>query len=337
MDEKFTTTAYPSVQENLKLPTEDQVILEEPTSSARTLSSLQNLDKELSFTNQFLVEKSQEDEPDKSNTEAEVSQAVDEIVTDAVDWAMQAPLRARFRDLPTKYLELDYSNQRLADQEEAHKKRQKIRDAPRSPPGSPPSQPPPPAGASGAPGRDIPSSSKTTASAQQSMASTIPDTIYELTGITVAQVSSPTKSLMHDDSTPDEQVQSSNDEDTKNDQIPEADTRKDWWKPLPEEERPATLEPAWTILPSKMEECHKMLTDQVDWANPEGDQVRINVNRPLPLGGPSGHVTIQTEFFFNKDLEYLSFGNKGSMPVLSISKMKAARYPDFGLELLVPE
>ncbi|GKE83307.1 hypothetical protein Tco_1553307, partial [Tanacetum coccineum] len=29
-----------------------------------------------------------------------VSQAVDEIVTDAVDWAMQASLRARFRDLP---------------------------------------------------------------------------------------------------------------------------------------------------------------------------------------------------------------------------------------------
>ncbi|GKC71562.1 hypothetical protein Tco_1117445 [Tanacetum coccineum] len=27
-------------------------------------------------------------------------QAVDEIVTDAVDWAIQAPLRDRFRDLP---------------------------------------------------------------------------------------------------------------------------------------------------------------------------------------------------------------------------------------------
>ncbi|GJR09749.1 hypothetical protein Tco_0792401 [Tanacetum coccineum] len=86
-----------------------------------------------------------------------------------------------------------------------------------------------------------------------------------------------------------------------------------------------------------MEECHKMLIDQVDWANSEGDQVRINVNRPLPLGGPPGYVTIQIEFFFNKDLEYLRFGNKGSMTVLSISKMKAARYPDFGLELLVPE
>ncbi|GJU55034.1 hypothetical protein Tco_1228748 [Tanacetum coccineum] len=42
-------------EENLKLPTEDQVILEEPASSVGTLSSLQNLDKELSFTNQFLV------------------------------------------------------------------------------------------------------------------------------------------------------------------------------------------------------------------------------------------------------------------------------------------
>ncbi|GKE30615.1 hypothetical protein Tco_1445999, partial [Tanacetum coccineum] len=72
MDEEFTTTAYPSVQENLKLPTEDQVIIEEPVSSARTLSSLQNLNTKLSFTNQFLMEKSQEDELDKSNTEVEV-------------------------------------------------------------------------------------------------------------------------------------------------------------------------------------------------------------------------------------------------------------------------
>ncbi|GJU66591.1 hypothetical protein Tco_1252850 [Tanacetum coccineum] len=87
----------------------------------------------------------------------------------------------------------------------------------------------------------------------------------------------------------------------------------------------------------QIEECHKMLTDQVNWANPEGDQVRINVNRPLPLGGPPGHVTIQTQFFFNKDLEYLRYGSKGSCPTLLISKMKAANYHDFGLELLLPE
>ncbi|GJU41382.1 hypothetical protein Tco_1194339 [Tanacetum coccineum] len=55
---QFTTTAYPNVQENLKQPTEDQVILEEPASSIGTLFSLQNLEKELSFTYQFFVEKS---------------------------------------------------------------------------------------------------------------------------------------------------------------------------------------------------------------------------------------------------------------------------------------
>nr|GFB29616.1 hypothetical protein [Tanacetum cinerariifolium] len=49
------------------------------------------------------------------------------------------------------------------------------------------------------------------------------------------------------------------------------------------------------------------------------------------------HVTIQTQFLFNKDLEYLRYGSKGSSPALSISKMKAATYPDFGLELLVPK
>nr|GFB83795.1 hypothetical protein [Tanacetum cinerariifolium] len=150
-------------------------------------------------------------------------------------------------------------------------------------------------------------------------------------------------------------------------------SRKDWWKPLPEEERPVTPKPAWTIPSSTVsdvennwatalvsayetpaensllaktedmtnflelclsiieqdQECHKMLTDQVDWTNPEGDQVRVDVSRPLPLGGPPGHVTIQTQFFFNKDLEYLRYDSKGNSPALSISMMKAASYPDF--------
>ncbi|GJZ43806.1 hypothetical protein Tco_0591061 [Tanacetum coccineum] len=178
-------------------------------------------------------------------------------------------------------------------------------------------------------GHEVLSSSKTTASAQQSMAWTTSDTRYESTSIAGAQELSPSDDLMHDDSIPDEQVQVSDDQDSRDDHTPTAvDSRKDWWKPLPEEERPATPKPAWTILPSsvsdvennwasalassyepsaensllaktgdmtnflnwychiihlqfQMEECHKMLTDQVDWANPEGDQVRINVNRPL--------------------------------------------------------
>ncbi|GJX31470.1 hypothetical protein Tco_0241325 [Tanacetum coccineum] len=76
MDDEFTTTAYPKVQENFKLPTESGVRLEEPASSAGTLSSMNNLDKDLSFTDQFLVEKSQKDKPEKTNTEAEVQSMV---------------------------------------------------------------------------------------------------------------------------------------------------------------------------------------------------------------------------------------------------------------------
>nr|GEU51540.1 MAK10-like protein [Tanacetum cinerariifolium] len=50
-----------------------------------------------------------------------------------------------------------------------------------------------------------------------------------------------------------------------------------------------------------------------------------------------GQVTIQSDFFFNKDLEYLRYDRKGSRPVLSISKMKAAYYPNVGLEQMVPD
>ncbi|GKE42711.1 hypothetical protein Tco_1469995 [Tanacetum coccineum] len=82
----------------------------------------------------------------------------------------------------------------------------------------------------------------------------------------------------------------------------------------------------------QMEECHKLLTDQVDDAI-----LRYNVSKPLPLGGDPGHVTIQPDFFFNKDLEYLWYGRKIGRPALSISKMKAAYYPDVGLEQMVPD
>nr|GEZ53601.1 hypothetical protein [Tanacetum cinerariifolium] len=40
----------------------------------------------------------------------------------------------------------------------------------------------------------------------------------------------------------------------------------------------------------QIEECHKMLTDQVDWMNLEGDQVKVDVNRPPLLGGSPGHI-----------------------------------------------
>ncbi|GJW65919.1 hypothetical protein Tco_0117803 [Tanacetum coccineum] len=66
----------------------------------------------------------------------------------------------------------------------------------------------------------------------------------------------------------------------------------------------------------QMEECHRMLTDQVDVVNPKGHRLVPDVSKPLPLGGP--------------------LGDKGRRSALSISKLKAAQYLDFGLEELVP-
>nr|GEZ06794.1 hypothetical protein [Tanacetum cinerariifolium] len=155
MDEGFTATAYPNVQENLKLTVKEHVILEEPTSYTGTLSSLQHLAKDLSFGDLFFNDKPSKADNEKTTAETkaesmvsvtiqqdtshigklehimanliqdnkhldkrldshgvrlytlenpdippQVSKAVDEIVTDAVDWAIQAPLRNHFRDLP---------------------------------------------------------------------------------------------------------------------------------------------------------------------------------------------------------------------------------------------
>ncbi|GJV47182.1 hypothetical protein Tco_1437394 [Tanacetum coccineum] len=108
-----------------------------------------------------------------------------------------------------------------------------------------PLPPPPPlsTGTAQQQGSKAPSSSKTAASASQSMAWTTSDTRYESSGIFGTHGLSPTDYLMQDDSIPEEQVLLSDNEDSENDHQPKADMRKDWWKPLPEEERPATPEP----------------------------------------------------------------------------------------------
>ncbi|GKE33114.1 hypothetical protein Tco_1452436 [Tanacetum coccineum] len=267
MDEEFTTTAYPNIQENLKLTVDEPVIPEEPASSTGTLSSLQHLAKDFSFGDQFFNDKPSEADNEKTtaDTEAEsmvsvtihqdtsaippmtspvidlvsrpdspnhigeleqhitdlvdanlamderldkhgsrlyklenqdipnqVSKVVDEIVMDVVDWAMQAPPRKHFRDLPEadmkeilhnrmwksksyqthedhmmlyealeKSMARDNSDQLLSDLAEARKKKKKRQGLPKTQPGSPPHPPPPPlplagpfgtSGASGASG-----------------------------------------------------------------------------------------------------------------------------------------------------------------------------------------
>nr|GEY06925.1 monodehydroascorbate reductase [Tanacetum cinerariifolium] len=80
MDEGFTATAYPKVQENLKLTVEEQVILEEPASSTGTLSSLQHLAKDLSFGDLFFNDKPSKDDNEKTTAETEAELMVSVII-----------------------------------------------------------------------------------------------------------------------------------------------------------------------------------------------------------------------------------------------------------------
>nr|GEX67776.1 hypothetical protein [Tanacetum cinerariifolium] len=224
-------------------------------------------------------------------------------------------------DALEKLLERDYSDQLLSDLEEARQKKIKRRDVPRTPSGSPPPQPPPPpppAGASGALGTSralgssqlpLPppllstgtsgstqqqgskalSSSKSAALASQSMAWTTSNTQYEYAGLYGTQELSPMKFLIPDDSIPNEQVHLSDDEDSRNDHLPTANSRKG---------------------------CGNHYLQRKD-------------PKLLNLLGP--FLLLMYQMLRTTGLL------KGSSPALSISKMKAASYLDFGLELLLPK
>nr|GEY79396.1 hypothetical protein [Tanacetum cinerariifolium] len=235
-----------------------------------------------------------------------MSKAVNEVVTDVVDWAMQAPLQNRFRDLPEadmkeiiyqcmwesdsnkshedhmqlyealeKSMNHDHFEELAKDLAEARKKKKKIRESLKTPSGSPPHQPPPPpppppAGPSGASGSfgssqvptppplppftnqkgpskgsAVPSSSKIAALAEYQA--------WMMTDIRLRPSISlnPAGLQMDEDIAPDEQAQSSDDEDIGSAHIPKVNLRQDWWKPL-EEKRPATPKPAWSIPSSDM-------------------------------------------------------------------------------------
>nr|GEU92088.1 hypothetical protein [Tanacetum cinerariifolium] len=76
MNEGFTATAYPKVQENLNLTVEEHVILEKPASSSGTLSSLQHLAKDLSFGDLFINDKPSKADNEKTTAETEAESMV---------------------------------------------------------------------------------------------------------------------------------------------------------------------------------------------------------------------------------------------------------------------
>nr|GEU72694.1 retrovirus-related Pol polyprotein from transposon TNT 1-94 [Tanacetum cinerariifolium] len=253
--------------------------------------------------------------------------------------------KALFKALE-KSMNRDQSEELVQDLAEESKRKKKSRESPKMPHGSssyqPPPHPPPagPSEASRAPGAsrssqepptpppplsttqdnpskgsDAPRSSKTAASAEYQAWTTTDARLRPSISLTPADLA------MDEDMGPDEQHS--------------CRMKKTSGVPI-------FLSPAFEIVKVfypdvihrqyQMEECHKLLTDSVD-----DPILRHNVSKSLPLGGLPGQVSIQSDFFFNKDLEYPRYGSKGSRPALFISKMKAAYYLDARLEQMVPD
>ncbi|GJY35307.1 hypothetical protein Tco_0420685 [Tanacetum coccineum] len=70
--DEFMADLYPKVQESLKFPADEHVVLEEPLSSFRIVSSMKNLDDAYTIGDQFINDKATEDEPEKLNVESKV-------------------------------------------------------------------------------------------------------------------------------------------------------------------------------------------------------------------------------------------------------------------------
>nr|GEY24192.1 hypothetical protein [Tanacetum cinerariifolium] len=74
------------------------------------------------------------------------------------------------------------------------------------------------------------------------------------------------------------------------------------------------------------QECFNALTIKLDWKNPEGDPYPFDIFKPLPLQGHPGHLTVDFDYFFNNDLEYLKYFDPEKTYTISITKTKETRY-----------
>nr|GEZ12136.1 monodehydroascorbate reductase [Tanacetum cinerariifolium] len=300
LDEGFTATVYPNVQENLKLAVEEPVLLEEPASSSGTLSSLQHLSRDFSFGDQFFSDKlSDADKNAKTEVESMVNVTIQQArssislmtspiidltsrpespkehqqlkatttdttttttTTDLPEADMKEILHQRMWESDSykshedhmqlfealeKSINHDHSEELAQDLAEAHKKRKKSHESPKMPPESPSHQPPPPplpagpSGASGAPrasgSAEMPPSPPPPSSTNQespSKGSAAPSPLktatsaeyqaWTMTDIRLRPSISltPADLEIDKDMAPDEQAQSSDDEDIGSAHIP---------------------------------------------------------------------------------------------------------------------
>ncbi|GJX11268.1 hypothetical protein Tco_0201127 [Tanacetum coccineum] len=81
-----------------------------------------------------------------------------------------------------------------------------------------------------------------------------------------------------------------------------------------------------------IEECYKVVTDRLDWNNPEGKKYLFDLSKPLPLIMDRGHQVVPVDYFINNDLEYLRGGSSSRKYTTSTTKTKAGKYDIQGTE-----
>nr|GEV05697.1 hypothetical protein [Tanacetum cinerariifolium] len=246
------------VRPDPRLPVDEHVILEEPLSSSRTLSPMKNLDNDYTFKDQFLNDKSTEDDLGKLKDSKvvsmvmvpihQVSSLVTLLSTSIINLYPPRPVPATTH-APTFTATTTPITINL------------------KPPPLPPQQST----------SDSKLATRVAALEQKLIDQTVNTVVKKAVHIALQ---APLRNRFRE--------------------LPEADMNE--------------------ILHQRMFESHRIMPD---------------IRKPLPLGGPTGQVTIQSQYFFNKDLEYVVSRDKGRRLALSISKLKAAQYLDFGLEELV--
>ncbi|GJX37089.1 retrovirus-related pol polyprotein from transposon TNT 1-94 [Tanacetum coccineum] len=354
MDEEFTITIYPNVQENLKLPTEEKSQPDEPEKAnnetevqsigtvpihqdtsrgggGTTQALEERLDKQGHIMYQLenndlsgMIKEQTKEYMRTQEIDRKIEETVKEDVTASVQYVMRAPLRARFKDLPTsdmKEILASTLEQFDADKSEERKKMKSKQDSPKTLPGSPPPPPPPlpPSGASGDFGTTRASDSaqdplppppspntQSDGSLQVSTSQACPrqcyyalqsldndNLLFELCLLFPEDV------FLHEESDFAALDMVSDDEDIGSRHIPRVDLKQDWFKPLSEDERPVIIRashrntwmvPAYEVssLPSDV------IHINISWRNGhmlltnqvDGQYFSGITSQTIPLGGP---------------------------------------------------
>ncbi|GKE68029.1 hypothetical protein Tco_1526101 [Tanacetum coccineum] len=250
----------------------------------------------------------------------------------------------------------DESEQFDVDKSEECKKMKSKQDSLKTPPGSPPPPPLPPplSSASGASGTTGASDStqdplppqpsltpnpddQSSGSAAPGSSKTTATTTYTAWTTTTSRFESfassiPEDVFLYEESDFAALDMVSDDEDIGCRHIPRVDLKQDWFKPLFEDEIPATPEPAWSIpssslsVPTHVPPPENSLLSQtgdigvfIDWFCKKQGITELTLEH---LEGPAYEVV-------------KAFHPNGDRIALSIIKMKSAYYPDVGLEQMV--